>query len=174
MVSFSPVHRPPWGLSRKESTYHCGRGRLDFWVGKIPWGRKWQPTLVFLPRKFHAQRSLEGYSPGVAKEFRHNLVNKNKNLIEHACLFPFYRRENRLRVNIEITQEHESCSKWESLWMFLKRVELSTWDDELSWLITPHPAQGGLGSTERFWQEVGRQASINSSGEEEIQELDDT
>ena len=28
-----------------------------------PWGRKWQPTPVFLPGEFHRQRSLEGYSP---------------------------------------------------------------------------------------------------------------
>ena len=30
-----------------------------FWVGKIPWRRKWQPTPVFLPGNF--QRSLAGY-----------------------------------------------------------------------------------------------------------------
>ena len=35
-------------------------GRL---IGKIPWRRKWQPTPVFLPGKFHGQRSLAGYSP---------------------------------------------------------------------------------------------------------------
>ena len=35
------------------------------WVGKIPWRREWQPTLVFLPRESHGQRSLEGYSPSV-------------------------------------------------------------------------------------------------------------
>ena len=28
-----------------------------------PWRRKWQPTPVFLPREFHGQRSLAGYSP---------------------------------------------------------------------------------------------------------------
>ena len=28
-------------------------------LGKIPWRRKWLPTPVFLPRKFHGQRSLE-------------------------------------------------------------------------------------------------------------------
>ena len=33
------------------------------WVRKIPWKRKWQPTTVFLPEKFHGQRSLVGYSP---------------------------------------------------------------------------------------------------------------
>ena len=29
----------------------------------IPWRRKWQPALVFLPGKLHGQRSLAGYSP---------------------------------------------------------------------------------------------------------------
>ena len=39
--------------------------RCEFnpWAGKIPWGRKWQRTSVFLPEKFHGQRSLAGYSP---------------------------------------------------------------------------------------------------------------
>ena len=40
-----------------------GLGRsLDHWRGT------WQPTLVFLPGKFHRQRSLVGYSPGGRKE----------------------------------------------------------------------------------------------------------
>ena len=34
---------------------------------KIPWSRKWQPTLVFLPEKAHGQRSLVGYIHRVAK-----------------------------------------------------------------------------------------------------------
>ena len=33
------------------------------WVGKIPWRREWLPLPVFLPGKFHGQRSLAGYSP---------------------------------------------------------------------------------------------------------------
>ena len=40
---------------------------FDPWVGKSPWRREWQPTPVFLPGEFHGQRSLVGYSPGVAK-----------------------------------------------------------------------------------------------------------
>ena len=32
-------------------------------VRKIPSGRAWQPTPVFLPGEFHGQRSLGGYSP---------------------------------------------------------------------------------------------------------------
>ena len=31
--------------------------------GKTPWKRKWQLIPVFLPGKFHGQRSLAGYSP---------------------------------------------------------------------------------------------------------------
>ena len=44
------------------------RHRFDPWVGKIPWSRKWQPTLVFLPGKFHGQRSLAGYSAWGCKD----------------------------------------------------------------------------------------------------------
>ena len=36
----------------------CMRYEFNPWVGKIPWSWKWQPTPVFLPRKFHGQRSL--------------------------------------------------------------------------------------------------------------------
>ena len=36
---------------------------FDAWVGKIPWSRKWQLTLVFFPGKLRGQRSLVGYSP---------------------------------------------------------------------------------------------------------------
>ena len=42
--------------------------RVRSWVGKIPWRRKWQPTPVLLPRKFHGWRSLVGYSPWGRKE----------------------------------------------------------------------------------------------------------
>ena len=35
---------------------------------KIPQSKKWQPTPVFLPGKFHGQRNLVGYSPWGHKE----------------------------------------------------------------------------------------------------------
>jgi len=43
----------------------CG---FDPWLRKIPWRRKWYPTPVFLPGKFHGQRILVGYSPWGHKE----------------------------------------------------------------------------------------------------------
>ena len=39
------------------------RGKVHPWVAKIPRRRKWQPTLVFLPRESHGQRNLAGCSP---------------------------------------------------------------------------------------------------------------
>ena len=35
---------------------------------KISWRKEWQPTSVFLPREFHGQRSLAGYSTWGPKE----------------------------------------------------------------------------------------------------------
>ena len=46
-----------------ECKTHKRRG-FDPWVGKIPRRGKWQIIPVFLPGKFHGQRSLVGYSPG--------------------------------------------------------------------------------------------------------------
>ena len=50
----------PWRRHRRYSS--------DPWLRKILWRRKWPPTPVFLPGKFHGQRSLEGYSPWGRKE----------------------------------------------------------------------------------------------------------
>ena len=45
-----------------------GRRGFSPWVGKIPWRRKWQSTLVFLSGESHGQRSLVDYSPKGCKE----------------------------------------------------------------------------------------------------------
>ena len=37
----------------------CRRPGFDPWVGKIPWRRAWQPTLVILPRESHGQRAWQ-------------------------------------------------------------------------------------------------------------------
>ena len=58
---------PRW-FTGKESTCQCRRHGFNPWIRKIPWKRKWQPTPVFLPRRFHEQRSLAGYSPWGHKE----------------------------------------------------------------------------------------------------------
>ena len=37
-------------------------------LGRFPWRRKWEPTLVFLPGESHGWRNLLGYSPRGSKE----------------------------------------------------------------------------------------------------------
>ena len=51
------VKNPPNQCSR------CKRPGFHPWVGKIPWGRTWQPLRVFLPGEPHGLKSLVGYSP---------------------------------------------------------------------------------------------------------------
>ena len=58
---------PLW-LSGKE--YACNAGD----VGSIPWGRKWQPTPVFLSGKSHGQRRPAGCHPWGHKRVGHDLV----------------------------------------------------------------------------------------------------
>ena len=57
----SPVAQVVRNLAAMQET------RFNPWVKSIPWQRAWQPTLVFLPREPHGQRSLAGYSPWVAR-----------------------------------------------------------------------------------------------------------
>ena len=54
------------GSVGKEFT--CNAGDSGSIPGLGPWRRKWQPTPVFLPEKFHGQRSLVGCSPWGHKE----------------------------------------------------------------------------------------------------------
>ena len=54
----------------KNPPTNTGDERWGFnpWIRKIPWSTKWHPTPIFLPKKFHGQRSLDGYSPWGRKE----------------------------------------------------------------------------------------------------------
>ena len=61
----------PGGSVGKEPACQCRRHKrhgFNPWVRKIPWWRKWQPFPVFLPGKFHRQRSQTGYSQWGHKE----------------------------------------------------------------------------------------------------------
>ena len=53
-------------LSSQRAHLQCRRNKrcgFNPWVGKIPWGRAWQPTPVSSPGESQGQRSLAGYSP---------------------------------------------------------------------------------------------------------------
>ena len=78
----------PGGLTVKNLPANAGvtgdvgstRG-LDPWVGKMPWKREWQLTLVSLPGESHGQRSLVGHSPQGCKESDTTEQLSNKNLL---------------------------------------------------------------------------------------------
>ena len=64
-IAYNSIHFPG-GASGKESTCQCRRHKrqmFKLWIGKIPWRRAWQPTLVFLRWESHGQMSLADYSP---------------------------------------------------------------------------------------------------------------
>ena len=69
--STSPIEGFPRGTVVNNLPANAGDtkdvGSIRGW-GKIPWNRKWQPTLAFLTGKFHGQRSLVGYSPSSRKQ----------------------------------------------------------------------------------------------------------
>ena len=69
----------PRGLKGKEFTCQCRRCRrhgFNPWIRKIPWRRKWQPTPVLLPGKFHGQKSLVGYKSMGLQRVRDDLAHK--------------------------------------------------------------------------------------------------
>ena len=65
-------HQLPWYLKQQRILLQCGRPRFYPWVRKIPWRREWQPTPVFLPRKFHGQRNLVGLQSMGLQRVRHD------------------------------------------------------------------------------------------------------
>ena len=66
----------------------CGRPGLNPWIRKIPWRRKWQPTPLLLPGKFHGRRSLVGYSPWGRKE-----LDTTEQLHLNVFLLPYLLRK---------------------------------------------------------------------------------
>ena len=65
------VNYIPGGSEVKASAcvcLQCGRPGFDSWVGKIPWRRRLQPTLVFLPGEPRGRRSLVSCSPPGRRE----------------------------------------------------------------------------------------------------------
>ena len=66
----------PGGSAVMSLPANAGDPGYDPWVGKIPWRREWQPTLVFLLGEFHGYRSLGGYSPKGCKESNTTLLRR--------------------------------------------------------------------------------------------------
>ena len=81
LIPSRAILRLPRWLSGKESTCQHRRCRFNPWVQKIPWRRKWQPTLVFLLK--NPMDRGEGWSLWDLKEARHDLTTKQQRQGNH-------------------------------------------------------------------------------------------
>ena len=79
------------------------RLRIDPWVGKIPWRKIWQLTLVSLPGESHEQRSLGDAVDGVTKRW-----TGLRQLSTFTCLGTKVVRERRI---ISIIPAHSKNNK---------------------------------------------------------------
>ena len=116
------------------------------WVGKFPWRRAWQPTLVFLPGESHRQRSLVGYCSYGCKESE--MTEVTEHTAHYYCYQCFCLLSNR-------SPFCDSRISFLSLWTILTLLWIF-----MSWM--------GLTSAPRFWKvswlQVRQTASILSYG----------
>ena len=99
------------------------------WIGMIPWNRKWQPAPVFLPGKFHGQRSLADYHPWGHKELdttEHTHTHTHWNQISNCQHLSDHRKRKRIPKNIcfcfiDYTKAFDYMDR-EKLWKILKEM----------------------------------------------------
>ena len=110
----------PWGWKELDD-WSCLIHSQSMWndardvgsiPGRIPWRRKWQPTPVISPGKFHGQKNLASYIPWGHKEM---------DMSEHACTEAgkthWYLRYLQARLSFLMTLlwlilKHKICSLW--------------------------------------------------------------
>ena len=83
----------------------CRRPGFSPWLQKIPWRRKWQPTLVSLPGKSHGQRNLVDCSPwgrkesGTIEQLTHT-HRPGEFLFQYPTILPFHTVHGVLKARI--------------------------------------------------------------------------
>ena len=82
------------------------RHGFDPWVRKIPWRRKWQSTPIFLPGKFHGQRSLVGYRLWGHERVGHDLATKQQNENMKMIYCNFKREIERMTMLVTCLKLH--------------------------------------------------------------------
>ena len=128
------VNRLPWWLSSKESTCQCRRHGFDPWVRKIPWRRKWQPTLVFLPGKSHGQKETGGLQSMGWKRVKTRLIDSTTATV-HLLVYCFHRHHLNnclwweLSKNLTISKffqfKDSKCDHWwVASWKQLRPISL--------------------------------------------------
>ena len=140
------LHSLSGGASGKEPPCQCKRCKrqgFDSRVAKIPWRRKQQPTLVFLPGESHGQKSLEGYSPQGCTELDTTEGTGNGTPLQYSCL------ENPMDGGAWQAAVHGVAKSWTRLSDFTftfhfhaLEKEMATHSSILAWRI-PGPGEPG-------------------------------
>ena len=78
-------------MQETQETHVPSLGREDHWR------KKWQPTPVFLPGKFHRQRSLAGYSPCGCTE---------SDMTEHNYIYSLFKAPNQANMPLRFHSEN--------------------------------------------------------------------
>ena len=162
----------PWWLSGKESTCQCRRCGFNPGLGRSPWRRKWQPTLVFLYRRCLGQRSLAGYSPWSRKRVRLDWVNNSNRITKRRLLLLLLLLSCFSRVRLCATPQraaHQASPSlgfsrqehWSGLPLPLPIHESEKWKwrrSVVSYSLRPH----GLQSTRllRPWDFPGKRTGV--------------
>ena len=66
------------------------RHGFKIWLAKIPWRRKWQPILVFLPGEPHGQKSLADFCPWKSQRVGYNWDIKYIHVIFYNFISQFF------------------------------------------------------------------------------------
>ena len=84
MMTYTMIPRWHGGKESICQCRRCKRCKFNPWLRRIPWSRKWRFTLVFLPGKFHGQRSLGGQQSMGSQRVGHNWVTEHS----HDDMYP--------------------------------------------------------------------------------------
>ena len=128
----------PGGDNGEESACLCQRHKrrgFNPWLGKICWNRKWQPASVFLPGKFHGQRSLANYTPWNCKK-----SDTTELLSIHTrthCLSTIHSKDWQFSSRVQHTPFiNLNCGYVSGLFILVHwSIFLSLKNDILSWLL---------------------------------------
>jgi len=85
----------------------CKRHGFHPWVGKIPWRKKWQPTLVFLPGKLLWTEEPGGLQSMGLQRVQHDWAGPNPSLIPTGS-----RRETVPHNGKGKSEKGETCIYW--------------------------------------------------------------
>ena len=127
--------------------------RFDPWLRKIPWGRKWQPTPVFLPGKPQGKRNLVGYSPKGPKEL------DMTEWLSTCALEKWLKNSVFLSTQLYFDLSFVYYSKYDT---YLEKA-MATHSSVLAWRIPGTREPGGLPSMESHsWTRLKRLSSSSS------------